>query len=66
MSVFQDAGRMILEAVITGKLGIHADDVNVPSLVEEYVSAWGFMDLDEVPPEAFWRLVAEHRVPPVE
>lgn len=66
MSAFTDVGRMMLEATITGKLTVHAMDVEVPALVEAFVEKWGFVDIDEVPQGEFWLLVADHRVPPVE
>lgn len=66
MSAFADIGRMALEATITGKLSVHAVDVEVPALVEAFVAKWGFVDIDEVPQGEFWVLVAQHVAKPAE
>lgn len=66
MSAFTDVGRMMLEATITGKLSVHAMDVEVPALVEAFVAKWGFVDIDEVPQDEFWLLVAKYAARPIE
>lgn len=60
MSGFDDIGRRAVEAMITAKLGLHAGDFEVPAAVEAFVAKWGFVDIDEVPADDFWRLLREH------
>jgi PHP family Zn ribbon phosphoesterase len=48
VTAFKDVGRMVLEAVITARLGDGAEKHDVPALVDEYVKQFGFKDLDEV------------------
>lgn len=64
MSAFADIGRQVIEACVTASLGPLYDQVDVPAVVTEYVERWGFVDLDEVSSEEYWRLVRSYAVPP--
>lgn len=54
-------GRMVLEATITSNLENETGNFDIPAIVEDYVTEFGFFNIDEVDPEAYRALVQKHR-----
>jgi hypothetical protein len=52
---------MILEITITNNLKNKPGNYDIPSIVKGYVTEFGFVDIDEVDPEAYRALVQKHR-----
>lgn len=47
---------------VTAALGSDVRDFDVPALVDDLIDRWGVCDIDDIPAEPFWRVVAEHDV----
>jgi hypothetical protein len=54
-----------VEAGIVAALGVHVQDLQLPSLVDEFVSTWGLVRVDDVPAEKYWEMVGRHFGPQV-
>ncbi len=60
---FRGAGRMVLETRLAALLKRQPVVYDIPALVDAYVQAYSFVDVDEVikdDPEGLWDLVAQH------
>lgn len=47
---------------VRAALGADVDDFDVPKIVEEIHAEHGLIDVDEIPPTAFWRVVMRHDI----
>jgi len=65
MSAFADIGRMVLAAQIVDTLGGYEDHFELEKLVNAFVEKWGFVDIDEVPTDDYWKLVTSYDKGPV-
>jgi hypothetical protein len=60
-----EVDRPAVEAGIVASLGVHVQDLQLPSLVDEFVSTWGLVRVDDVPAEKYWEMVGRHFGPQV-
>jgi len=47
---------------VRGTLGADVDDFDVAAIVDEIHAEHGLIDVDEIPPTAFWRVVMRHDI----
>lgn len=53
-------GQQVLTIQVAASLGSHADDFYVDAIVDEIVSEYGFVDIDEIPKDKYWDIVQDY------
>lgn len=57
---FADVGRAVIEAQVEASLGPHVNHFDIPAIVEQIVSKYGFGDIDEIDSADYWNIVIDH------
>ena len=50
----KDLGRQVLTIQVRATLGDHADEFDIPAIVEKIIEVHGFVDVDQINSRQYW------------